>query len=179
MLDPLDRNCDFKQIWFFHCSLGKIKSAFYDLCNPCPIIDATFVSQISYTICNDYYGTVRVQGVSEKLFVSIHEKKTINNMFPLILLKFEIIWVRFCQVIRLQNDINFSETPFILIMLIVLYDRKRSLLIYHTHKIMIATCAHESIHRILSLLRLSSKWKKGFLWIGSAHSEMSMKFVKK
>ena len=43
----------------------------------------------------------------------------------------------------------------------MLYDRKRSLLIYRIHKLMIATSAHESIHRILSVLRLSSKWKKG------------------
>ena len=52
-------------------------------------------------------------------------------------------------------------------------------LIYRTHKIMIATGAHESIHRMLSVLRLSSKWKRGFLRIGSAHNEMSMKFVSK
>ena len=51
-------------------------------------------------------------------------------------------------------------------------------LIYRTHEIMMATSAHKSIHRMLSVLRLSSKWKKGFLRIGSAHSEMLMKFVK-
>ena len=61
----------------------------------------------------------------------------------------------------------------------LLYDRKRSLLIYRTQKIMIPTSVHESIHWMLSVLRLSSKWKKGLLRIGSAHSEMSMKFVKK
>ena len=61
----------------------------------------------------------------------------------------------------------------------MLYDRKRSLLIYRTQKIMIATRVHESIHRKLSVLRLSSKWKKGLLRVESAHSEMSMKFVKK
>ena len=33
-------------------------------------------------------------------------------------------------------------------------------LIYHTHKIMIAPSAHESIHRMLSVLRFSSKWRK-------------------
>ena len=43
-----------------------------------------------------------------------------------------------------------------------LYDRKWSLLIYRTHKIMIATSTHESIHRMLSIVRLSSKWKRGF-----------------
>ena len=63
--------------------------------------------------------------------------------------------------------------------MIMLYDRKRPLLIYRTHKIMIPTSAHESIHQILSMLRLFSKWKKDFLSIGSAHSEMVMKFVKK
>ena len=61
----------------------------------------------------------------------------------------------------------------------MLYDRKRSLLIYRTHKIIIPTNVHESIHRMLSVLRRSSKWKKGLLRIGSAHSEMLMKFVKK
>ena len=61
----------------------------------------------------------------------------------------------------------------------VLYDRKRSLLIYRTHKIMIATGADKSIHRMLSVPRLSSKWKKRLLRIGSAHWEMSMQFVKK
>ena len=39
---------------------------------------------------------------------------------------------------------------------------KRGLcLIYRTHKIMIATSTHKSIHHMLSVLRLSSKWKKG------------------
>ena len=60
----------------------------------------------------------------------------------------------------------------------MLYDRKRSLLIHRTYKIMIATSAHESLHRMLSVLRLSSKWKTVLLCIGSAHSEMSIKFVK-
>ena len=47
------------------------------------------------------------------------------------------------------------------------YMTERDLfLIYCTHKIMIATSAHESIHRMLSVLRLSSKWRKGV----SAHS---------
>ena len=61
----------------------------------------------------------------------------------------------------------------------MLYDRKRPLLVYRTHKIMILTSVPESIHRMLSVLRLSLKWKKGLLRIGSAHSEMLMKFVKK
>ena len=45
----------------------------------------------------------------------------------------------------------------------LLYDQKRFLLIYHTHKIMIATSIHKSIHQMLLVLRLSSKWKKGLL----------------
>ena len=61
----------------------------------------------------------------------------------------------------------------------VIYDQKRSLLIYRTQKIMIPTSTHESIHRMLSMLRLSSKWKKELLCIGSVHSEILMKFVKK
>ena len=32
-------------------------------------------------------------------------------MFLLILLKFDIIWTKIGQVIRLKNDVNFSETP--------------------------------------------------------------------
>ena len=40
---------------------------------------------------------------------------------------------------------------------------------------MIATSVHESIQRMLSVLRLSSKWKKEFLCIESAHCEISMK----
>ena len=43
------------------------------------------------------------------------EKKKLKNfqLFLYMLLKFEIIWMRFGQVIRLQNDINFSETSYI------------------------------------------------------------------
>ena len=33
-------------------------------------------------------------------------------LFQHMLQKFEIIWTRFGHVIRLQNDINFSETPY-------------------------------------------------------------------
>ena len=52
--------------------------------------------------------------------------------------------------------------------------------IIHTKLIIIIpTIVHESIHRMLLVLRLSLKWKKGLLCIGSTHSEMSMKFVKK
>ena len=37
------------------------------------------------------------------------------------------------------------------------YERKGSLLIYRTHNIMFATSARERIHRMLLVLRLSSK----------------------
>ena len=60
----------------------------------------------------------------------------------------------------------------------MLSDRKRSFTIC-THKIMTPTSVHGSIHQMLSVLRLSSKWKKGLLRIKLAHSEMLMKFVKK
>ena len=44
---------------------------------------------------------------------------------------------------------------------------------------MIPTGAHESFHRMLSMLILFFKMeKKKLLRIGSAHAEMSMKFVK-
>ena len=49
--------------------------------------------------------------------ISIPQKKK-NNIktknfyfFLHMLLKSEIIWTRIGQIIRLQNDINFSETP--------------------------------------------------------------------
>ena len=44
---------------------------------------------------------------------------------------------------------------------LMLYNQKRSLLTYRTHKIMIPTSVHKSIHQMLSVLRLPSKWKKG------------------
>ena len=53
----------------------------------------------------------------------------------------------------------------------LLNDRKRSLLIYHSHKIMIATSAHECIQWMLSVLRLSSERKKRLLHIRSVHSK--------
>ena len=61
----------------------------------------------------------------------------------------------------------------------MLYGRKSFFLTYRTQKMMIPTSVHESIPRMLSVLRLSSKWKKGLLRIGSTRSEMLMKFVKK
>ena len=50
----------------------------------------------------------------EKAFKHKHKHK-IFNLFLHMLLKFEIIWTRIGQVIRLRNDIHFPETPYIYI----------------------------------------------------------------
>ena len=44
---------------------------------------------------------------------------------------------------------------------------------------MIPAWVHDSIQRMLSVLRLSSKWKNEPRRIESTHSEVTMKFAKK
>ena len=80
---------------------------------------------------------------------------------------------------EIKTRVQFNNSKFIRLKRkwkVLLYNRKRyfSNLSYTQNN----DC-NESIYRMLSVLRLSSKRKKGFLCIGSAHSEMSLKFVKK